>query len=55
MIVTKAPGKLFIAGEYSVTHPGNTGILVAVDRFITVYLERASNEGSISKSSDETI
>lgn len=55
MIVTKAPGKLFIAGEYSVTHPGNTGILVAVDRFITVYLESASNEGSISTSNNESI
>lgn len=55
MIVTRAPGKLFIAGEYSVTHPGNTGILVAVDRFISVSIERAGNEGSISKSSDESI
>lgn len=49
MIVAKVPGKLFIAGEYAVTHPGNTAILVAVDRYITVSLERARDKGSITR------
>lgn len=34
----KAPGKLYVAGEYAVTEPGNPAIVVAVDRFITVSL-----------------
>lgn len=35
-VVKRAPGKLYIAGEYAVVEPGNTAILVAVDRYITV-------------------
>lgn len=35
-VVRRAPGKLFIAGEYAVVEPGNPAILVAVDRYITV-------------------
>lgn len=48
MIVTSAPGKLYIAGEYAVIEPGHPAILVAVDRFITVSLEEAIVKGSIS-------
>lgn len=48
MIITKAPGKLFIAGEYAVIEPGNPAILVAVNQFITATLEKSMNEGSIS-------
>lgn len=55
MIVTSAPGKLFIAGEYAVTQPGYPAILVAVDQFITVSLEKASDEGSISSYDDISI
>ena len=32
MIETRAPGKLFIAGEYAVVEPGEPSVLVAVDR-----------------------
>jgi len=32
----KAPGKLYIAGEYAVVEPGHPSVIVAVDRFITV-------------------
>ncbi|WP_406117808.1 phosphomevalonate kinase [Streptomyces sp. NBC_00989] len=35
-VVRRAPGKLFVAGEYAVVEPGNPAILVAVDRDITV-------------------
>lgn len=32
----RAPGKLFIAGEYAVVEPGQPAVLVAVDRHLTV-------------------
>lgn len=35
-VVRRAPGKLFVAGEYAVVDPGNPAILVAVDRHVTV-------------------
>ncbi|MCW0953749.1 phosphomevalonate kinase [Weissella ceti] len=38
MIVEKAPGKLFLAGEYAVTNTGQTSIIMAVNRYITVTL-----------------
>ena len=43
MIQAKAPGKLYIAGEYAVTEPGYKSVLIAVDRFVTAAIE-ASNE-----------
>lgn len=47
MIVTRAPGKLYIAGEYAVVEPGQSAVVVAVDRYITVTLnESASSEDS---------
>ncbi|QIS23455.1 phosphomevalonate kinase [Nocardia terpenica] len=36
MITCRAPGKLFLAGEYAVLAPGHPGVLVAVDRYATV-------------------
>lgn len=47
MIVSKAPGKLFIAGEYAVVNSGYSAILAAVDRFVTVTIEHSTDEGSI--------
>ena len=35
-VVRRAPGKLFIAGEYAVVDAGNPAVLVAVDRYVTV-------------------
>ncbi|MEU5775949.1 phosphomevalonate kinase [Streptomyces venezuelae] len=35
-VVRRAPGKLFVAGEYAVVEPGNPAILIAVDRYVTV-------------------
>lgn len=48
MIQVKAPGKLYISGEYAVTEPGYKSVLIAVDRFVTASID-ASNEveGSI--------
>lgn len=48
MITTRAPGKLYIAGEYAVVEPGHPAILVAVDRHITVSL--TEGEGRIISS-----
>ncbi|MFI8973910.1 phosphomevalonate kinase [Nocardia asteroides] len=35
MISCRAPGKLFIAGEYAVVEPGHRAVLTAVDRYAT--------------------
>ena len=39
MIQVKAPGKLYIAGEYAVTEPGYKSVLIAVDRFVTAAIK----------------
>lgn len=44
MIVEKAPGKLYLAGEYAVTNTGQTSIIMAVDRYITVTLSRTEDQ-----------
>lgn len=41
--VAKAPGKLFIAGEYAVVQAGQPAVIVAVDRFITVTIRPAKD------------
>lgn len=55
MIVSSAPGKLYIAGEYAVVEPEYPAILVALNRFIRVSLEKASYNGSISSYGDMPI
>ncbi|MFT3970849.1 MAG: phosphomevalonate kinase [Micropruina sp.] len=47
MIVTRAPGKLFIAGEYAVVEPGEPAVLVAVDRYLSVELTEGTGVGRI--------
>ncbi|WP_280240592.1 phosphomevalonate kinase [Nocardia abscessus] len=42
MISYRAPGKLFIAGEYAVVEPGHRAILTAVDRYATATVVEAS-------------
>ncbi|WP_051297549.1 phosphomevalonate kinase [Brevibacterium album] len=46
-LVTHAPGKLYIAGEYAVVQPGHPALLVAVDRGITVTLTEAADAGRV--------
>lgn len=46
-ITSKAPGKLFIAGEYAVVEPGHGAIVAAVSRYLTVTIEVASNMGTL--------
>ena len=38
----KVPGKLFIAGEYAVLEPDQPAIVIAVNRFISIEIERSS-------------
>lgn len=41
MIATaKAPGKLYLAGEYSITLPNQSAIIVAVDKYITAQIDK---------------
>ena len=48
MIQVKAPGKLYIAGEYAVVEPGYKSILIAVDRFVTASIEDSNTtQGTI--------
>ncbi|MEV6962747.1 phosphomevalonate kinase [Streptomyces sp. NPDC051207] len=49
-VVRRAPGKLYVAGEYAVVEPGNTAILVAVDRCITVTVTDADHTGVVISS-----
>ena len=44
MIQAKAPGKLYIAGEYAVTEPGYKSVLIAVDRFVTAAIEALKSQ-----------
>ncbi|WP_429970931.1 phosphomevalonate kinase [Fructilactobacillus sp. Tb1] len=48
MIITKAPGKLYIAGEYAVVETGHPAIIAAVDRFVTVSIEETDGFGTIT-------
>ncbi|MBB1079168.1 phosphomevalonate kinase [Limosilactobacillus sp. STM2_1] len=44
MITEKAPGKLYIAGEYAVVENGYPAILVALDQFVTCSIEESTAE-----------
>jgi len=43
MIEVKVPGKLFIAGEYAILEPGHEAIVIAVDRFVKVTVQKSNN------------
>lgn len=44
MITEKAPGKLYIAGEYAVVENGYPAVLVALDQFVTCTIEESTQE-----------
>lgn len=50
MIETRAPGKLYVAGEYAVVDPGRPAVLAAVDRYLTVELTESSDAGRVRSS-----
>lgn len=54
MFTGRAPGKLFIAGEYAVVDAGNPAILVAVDRYLTVRAEPRPGRGRVFSSAYPT-
>ncbi|MFB9770503.1 phosphomevalonate kinase [Lactiplantibacillus modestisalitolerans] len=47
MITVKAPGKLYIAGEYAVVETGFPAIIVALDQFVTATISPSDTVGSI--------
>ncbi|WAX82246.1 phosphomevalonate kinase [Streptomyces sp. KMM 9044] len=49
-VVRRAPGKLFVAGEYAVVEPGNPAILVAVDRHVTVTVSGSADADTVLSS-----
>lgn len=44
LITEKAPGKLYIAGEYAVVENGYPAILVALDQFVTCTIKESAGE-----------
>lgn len=47
-VQTKAPGKLYIAGEYAVVEPGQAAVITAVNRFVSARISPSSTDfGSI--------
>ncbi|WP_431952144.1 phosphomevalonate kinase [Nocardia lijiangensis] len=44
MITCRAPGKLFIVGEYAVVEPGHRAVLTAVDRYATATVVEADDD-----------
>ncbi|MTT31386.1 phosphomevalonate kinase [Terrilactibacillus sp. BCM23-1] len=50
----KAPGKLYIAGEYAVTEPGYPAIIAAVDQFVSVTISQTEKVGRIRSSDQAT-
>ncbi|WP_179395693.1 phosphomevalonate kinase [Lacticaseibacillus absianus] len=47
MVTAQAPGKLYVAGEYAVVETGYPAIIVALNQFVTVTVERMPTYGSI--------
>ena len=47
MLHVKAPGKLYIAGEYAVTEPGHKAVIIAVDRFISASIDETTHSKGI--------
>lgn len=53
MISVKAPGKLYISGEYAVVETNYPAIIVAIDQFVTASISKADTIGSIVSSQFE--
>ncbi|MGW0002864.1 phosphomevalonate kinase [Nocardia grenadensis] len=50
MITRRAPGKLFVAGEYAVLRPANPAVLVAVDRYVAVTIAESPSDTTVLSS-----
>ncbi|MFJ8477007.1 phosphomevalonate kinase [Kitasatospora sp. NPDC094011] len=49
-VARRAPGKLFVAGEYAVVEPGTPALLVAVDRHLTATVSEPTGDGVLISS-----
>ena len=47
MITVRAPGKLFVAGEYAVVEPGQPAVIIAIDRYLAVTLTESVDVGTV--------
>ena len=54
-ITSKAPGKLFIAGEYAVVEPGHGAIVAAVSRYLTVTIDETSSVGTLTSTQNPDV
>ena len=54
-ITSKAPGKLFIAGEYAVVEPGHGAIVAAVSRYLTVTIDETTNVGTLTSTQNPDV
>ena len=54
-ITSKAPGKLFIAGEYAVVEPGRGAIVAAVSRYLTVTINEATSVGTLTSTQNPDV
>ena len=54
-ITSKAPGKLFIAGEYAVVEPGHGAIVASVSRYLTVTIDEATGVGTLTSTQNPDV
>ena len=54
-ITSKAPGKLFIAGEYAVVEPGHGAIVASVSRSLTVTIDKATSVGTLTSTQNPDV
>ena len=54
-ITSKAPGKLFIAGEYAVVESGHGAIVAAVSRYLTVTIDETTNVGTLTSTQNPDV
>ena len=54
-ITSKAPGKLFIAGEYAVVEPGHGAIVASVSRYLTVTIDEATGVGTLTSTQNKDV
>ena len=54
-ITSKAPGKLFIAGEYAVVEPGHGAIVAAVSRYLTVTIDESTGVGTLTSTQNPDV
>ena len=54
-ITSKAPGKLFIAGEYAVVEAGHGAIVAAVSRYLTVTIDETTSVGTLTSTQNPDV